>query len=336
MSTVLVTGATGFLGSSLTRRLLSEGFSVRIFRRRASKLDLLEDVKRDVEHAVGDLTDAVALDDAMHGIERVYHAAARLGFGGRRERAELMTVNVDGTGAVVNAAVRNGVGRLLYVSSMAAFGRPERADNVIDENTEWQRSKSNSSYAYSKYLAELEVIRGIAEGLDAVIINPALMFGTGRAGDNTRRIIDRLRRGRLPAIPAGGTNVVDVLDVVEGALRAMEGAETGERFFLGSENLSWNAIIGQLARAFDVATPRFTLRPGLALAMAYASEGLAFLTGSAPLITRETARTVSRTYRYSNAKAREELDWQPRPFAETAERIAAKIGDAHAEPRTRR
>jgi dihydroflavonol-4-reductase len=326
MSTVLVTGATGLLGSALTRRLHLEGFDVRILRRRTSKLDLLEDVVHDIEHAVGDITDAVGVAEAMEDVDRVYHAAARVAFGGRRERAQLLRVNVDGTATVVNAAVRMGVDRLLHVSSMAAFGRPERGEGVIDEQSEWQRSKANSSYSTSKYLAELEVRRGIAEGLDAVIINPALMFGTGRAGTNTRRLVDQVRSGRLPALPSGATSVVDVLDVVEGALRAMEESRTGERYFLGSENLSWSAIISELAGAFDVSPPRFMLRPRPAMALAYVSEGLGRLTRSSPLITRETARTASRSYRFCNAKARAELGWSPRPFSETAQRLAKEIG----------
>ncbi len=330
MSTVLVTGATGFLGSSLTRRLVSEGFDVRIYRRASSKLDLLEEVKRDVEHAIGDVTDVFALSDAMSGIERVYHAAGYVGFGGRHERDRLRRVNVEGTAAVVNAAIKRGVDRLLHVSSMSAFGRPERLDEIINEDASWQPSKLNSAYACSKYRAELEVRRGIAEGLDAVMINPALMFGCGRAGDNTRRIVDSIRRRRLPAVPSGGTNVVDVVDVVEGALRAMERAEKGERLFLGSENLSWETIVGEMAEAFGVDPPPFTLRPAPALALAYLAEGLSYLTRSEPLLTRATARTASRTFRYSNARARETLAWQPRPFTETAQRIAREIAASPA------
>lgn len=325
MSLVLVTGATGFLGSVLTRRLIRRGESVRIYRREQSSMDLLDGVERRVEHAVGDILDPIALQDALTGVEFVYHAAARVSFGGRSERRRLMKVNVDGTSAVVNAALTNGVRRLVHVSSMAAFGRPDRPDGIIDEESEWQRSKVNSLYAQSKYLSELEIHRGIAEGLESVIANPALIFGLGRPGDNTRRIIDKIRTGTMPAIPAGGTNVVDVDDVADGLIRAMEHGRCGERYFFGSENLSWDEIIGELAGAFDAQPPRLKLGPLPALALAYASEAVAFLTRTRPIITRETARAASRTYRYSSAKARRELDWQPRPFRETARRIAEQF-----------
>lgn len=322
---VLVTGATGFVGSRLVKRLLDEGASVRILRRESSPLDLLGESSRRVEHAVGNVTDTVAVADAVSGVDQVFHAAAFVGFGGRRDRERLMRVNVDGTSVVVNAALRCGVGRLLHVSSMAAFGRPDRTDELIDESTQWQRSKANTDYAYSKYLAELEVRRGIAEGLDAVIVNPALIFGVGRPGDNTRRIVDRVRHEKLPAIPSGGTNVVDVLDVVDATVRAMASGTTGERYFLGSQNLSWEEIIHTLADAFDVDPPYLKLGRRAAVALAYASEAVGLLTRSRPLVNRETARTSTRTYKYDNSKAREQLRWQPRPFSATAQRIAEEL-----------
>lgn len=325
MPLVLVTGATGFLGSVLTRRLLEEGNTVRVFHRAGSSMDLLGDVARQVEHVVGDIQDPFAVSDAMQGVDLIYHAAARIGFGGRGERRLLMRTNVDGTAAIINAALERCAQRMVHVSSMAAFGRPERPNGVIDEESEWQRSKANSSYALSKYLSELEVHRGIAEGLETVIVNPALIFGPGRSGDNTRRIIDRLRAGTLPAIPVGGTNVVDVEDVAEGMILAMGRGRSGERYFLGSENLSWNAIIHELADALGVRPPSRQLGPLPALAVAYASEGVAYVTGTRALVTRESVRAASRTYLYSNRKARHDLDWQPRPFHATARRIAAAL-----------
>lgn len=314
------------VGSALTRRLVQTGADVRIFRRETSRMDAIEDVCRSVEHAVGDLNDAIALREAMSGVDAVYHAAAHVSFGGSSDREALMRVNVDGTARMVNAALDADVRRVVHTSSMAAFGRPDQPDGVLDEETEWHRSRANSVYARSKYLSELQIHRGIAEGLDAVIVNPALIFGTGRSGDNTRRIVDRVRQEQLPAIPSGGTNVVDVLDVVEGMIRAMERGRTGERYFLGSENLSWKEIIHTLARAFQVKPPRLKLSRKPALMLAYASEALAAVSRSRPLITRETARSATRFHQYSNRKAVEELGCTFRPFAETALRLAKELG----------
>lgn len=331
MPKVLVTGATGLLGSALTRRLVRSGIEVRILRRETSRLHALEDVARSVEHAIGDLHDESSLRDAMTGIDQVYHAAAYVSFGGRSDREALMRTNVDGTAAVVNAALEAGVRRLVHTSSMAAFGRPEHTDSVLDERSQWHRSRANTVYARSKYLSELQVQRGVAEGLDGVIVNPALIFGIGRAGMNTRQLVDRVRKERLPAIPRGGTNVVDVLDVVGGMVRAMERGRTGERYFLGSENLSWRRIIETLSFAFGVEPPRRTISPTLAMLLAYAAEAVATLTGSRPVITREHARSGSRFYHYSNRKAVEELGCTFRPFEATAERLSSRL-DEDASP----
>lgn len=322
---ILVTGATGFLGSVLVRQLLAEGEAVRILRRASSSLDLLGEAAGRVEHALGDVTDAAAVREAMRGAERVYHTAAFVGFGGAKDAERLRAVNVGGTANVVNAALEEGARRLVLTSSQAALGRPETPSGVIDETAEWTASKLNTAYARSKHDAELEAHRGIAEGLDAVIVNPALIFGPGRAGENTMEIVEKARRG-IPVAPAGGTNVVDVVDVAAGHRAAMARGETGERYFLGAENLRWQEIFGTLAAAFGKAGPRLVLPPALALMAGTASEALGALTRSRPALTRETARVSSRFYRYDNTKAREQLGVTFRPFRETAERIAAALG----------
>lgn len=322
---ILVTGATGLLGSELTRQLLDDGHEVRILRRSTSSMDLLGETAGAVEHIEGSLGQVDVLERAMQNVEEVYHVAAYIGFGGRSDRDRLLRVNVDGTANVVNAALAAGVARLVYTSSMAAFGRPEHPTHPIDETREWSPSRVNSEYARSKHLGELEVRRGIAEGLDAVIVNPALIFGIGRPGDNTRRIAEQVRDGKLPAVPTGGTNVVDVRDVADGHRRAMQFGKTGRRYFLGSENLTWRAIIDTLADAFDVEPPRFTAPPRLALTMGYVAEGVAFVTRTEPLLTRETARSASRFYRYDNARARAELGCSFRPFSKTAAHLTERV-----------
>jgi dihydroflavonol-4-reductase len=319
--TVLVTGATGFIGSVLTRQLVDAGAGVRIFRRDTSSLDLLGDYAERVEHTVGDLTHARSLYDAMQGVDRVYHVAAKVSFAPGEEEA-LRRVNADGTANVVNAALEAGVDRLVHTSSMAAFGRPTETDGVIDETTEWQGAPHRSAYARSKRRAELEVHRGIAEGLDAVIANPSLVFGVGGPETNTRRIVDAVRSGWLLVVPPGGTNVVDVRDVAAGLRAAMAKGETGRRYFLGSENLSWKAFTTALAEAFGREPPRYTMPRSLLTVGGAVAEGVATLTRTRPFLTRSTARTASRTYRYDNSRACTELDCTFRPFEETARHIA--------------
>ena len=322
----LVTGATGFIGSTLTRRLLAQGAEVRILRRATSKLDLLGEAAQHVEHVLGDVTDPESLRAAMDGVAHVYHTAAYVALGGRRDRALLHRVNVYGTACVVNAALAAGVARLVHTSSIAALGRPEGLLHPIDENTAWQASRHNTPYAVSKHEAELEIHRAIAEGLDAVLVNPSLVFGVGRPGENTRQIAERIRDGTFRAIPTGGTNVVDVEDVAAGHVRAMDNGQTGARYLLGGENLMWQAIVETLAEALGVAPPRRSLSPGLAMAFATASEAVAFVTRTRPLLTRTMARNVSQVYTFSNRKAIDDLGCTFRPFSDTAKRIAETIG----------
>ncbi len=322
----LVTGATGFIGSTLTRQLLDRGAEVRILRRTTSKLDLLGEAAQHVKHVLGDVTDPESLRAAMDGVQHVYHTAASVVLGGRRDRALLHRVNVYGTACVVDAALDAGVTRLVHTSSIAALGRPEGRDAPIDENTAWQASRFNTPYAVSKHEAELEIHRGIAEGLDAVMVNPSLVFGVGRPGENTRQVAERIRDGRFRAVPTGGTNVVDVEDVAAGHVRAMDYGQTGARYLLGGENLMWQAIVETLAEALGVAPPRRSFTPGLAMALASVLEAVAFVTRTRPLLTRTIARNVSQVYTFSNRKAIDDLGCTFRPFAATAKRIAEAIG----------
>lgn len=319
---VLVTGATGMIGSHLVRRLLERGNDVRILRRSSSLMDLLGDAADSVEHAIGDIFDREAVDAAMTGVEVVFHAAGAVGLSGKRYRQQLRAVNVTGTATVVNAALDAGIGRLVHTSSIAALGRPAADFAALDETAEWVESSRTSEYARSKYHGELEVHRGVAEGLDAVILNPSLVFGVGREGENTVQIIQAVRDQKLPAVPVGGTNVVDVEDVVEGHLRALSEGATGERYILGSENLSWREIIDTIAAAFNVPTQSRTLSPRLALALGSFFDAVSVVPGVRPLITRERARQTSATYEYDNTRAQVELGCSFRPFAETIRRIA--------------
>lgn len=320
---ILVTGATGFVGSALVRRLVAEGRPVRILRRATSSLAALADEARRVEHAIGDVTDRASLDQAMAGVETVYHVAAAVAFG-RRARPHLRAVNVEGTAHVVNAAREAGVARLVHTSSIAAVGRGApgaETGPTLDESTPWTPSPFNTAYARSKRDAEREVLRGIAEGLDATIASPALVWGPGPGA--TSEIVDRLAAGRMPLAPPGATSVVDVEDVVSGLRLARDRGATGERYLLAAETLPWTDILAALADALGVTPPR-RIAPGWLLAAGGGlGETWASLTRTEPSLTRETARTARAAVGYDGSRAARELGLVYRPFAETAQRIAA-------------
>jgi dihydroflavonol-4-reductase len=320
----------------LARQLVEAGHAVRIFRRPGSQLDLLEreGVAEAVEHAPGTLEDARSLRRAMQGVRHVYHVAGLVGPGRHASRRALRSVNVEGTAHVVNAALATEPGprRLVFTSSIAALGppAPDARGNgapLVDETTTWSGAgRSPAPYARSKRDAEREVHRGLAEGLpEAVIVNPALVFGPGRAGEGTRRLVSLARQGRLVAAPPGATCVADVEDVADGHRRAMRHGTSGRRYVLGGENPSWRALFATLARAFGQRPPRFTLPPALLKAAGAAAGAFSTLTRTTPVFSRQAARTLAATHHYSNRRAREELGCSFRPFAQTAQRLAREL-----------
>lgn len=328
---ILVTGATGFVGSALTRQLLAGGAEVRILRRATSRMDLLGDAAANVEHVVGDVTDPASVHDAMQNITHVYHTAATIIMGGPQAGRHQHHVNVYGTACIVNAALHTGVKRLVHTSSIAALGRRDEPVMTQTEHAVWRDTGLQTPYAVSKHLAELEIHRGIAEGLDAVMVNPSLIFGPGRSGENTMLLAERVRNGRVPAVPIGGINVVDVEDVAAGHIKAMARGRIGERYILGSENLLWKEILETLAAALGVAPPTRRFQPRLALGFATVLEAWSLVTRKAPELTRTLARNISQVSRYSNSRATQELGCAFRPFAKTAQRIAtAIVGSAAA------
>ncbi|MXX97931.1 MAG: NAD-dependent epimerase/dehydratase family protein [Rhodothermaceae bacterium] len=319
---VLVTGATGFLGSELVYQLLEVGYHIRIFRRETSKLDLLSPVVNDIEHVTGDdITDLEALRRAMKNVQVVFHVAGNVKFGSR----SLNHVNVRGTAAVVDAARETGIERLVHTSSVAAIGTSEGV--ISDENAEWQDKPW--PYAQSKHMAELEVQRSIAEGLDAVIVNPSLILGPDRSGGKALNLTHdyalKIRAGRAWLYPTGGTNVVDVADVAAGHLAALEHGQTGVRYILGSENLSWKSIISTLAEALGVKPPRIPLPYNLALVGGGFIDLLSFMMGRRSPLGRSTVTYALKTREYSNTRAISELGCSFRPFSETAQRVADSL-----------
>ncbi len=260
---VLVTGSTGFIGGALCRALVLQGHQVRAFHRPSSTLRLLEDLP--VEHALGDLTRPETVQAAMEGIEAVFHTAALLG-GGRDEPGRMYAVTVEGTRAVLQAARQAGVKRVVHTSSVAALGVPPRAPKgafpiSLNENHTWNYRSDYWPYGYAKYLAELEVQRAVAQGLDAVIVNPTLVFGAGDVYRQTSSLVVLLGRQRLPRW-FGGRECCTHCDVWPAL--APWSAAGSERYILGGENLTLADLVRKIAAVAGVSAPLVMLPAGLA------------------------------------------------------------------------
>lgn len=321
---ILVTGATGLVGSHLLLELLRKGKQVRALKRAGSSVSAVDKIFAHYNVAVpeksiwveGDITDYFSLLDAMEGVEQVYHCAAVVSFAGSAEE-QLMKVNAEGTANVVNAAMEKGVKKLCHVSSTAALGRADN-DKIISEETVWKISDKNSAYAISKYAAEREVWRGMEEGLDAVIVNPCIIIGPGDLNKSSGRMIQSVRNG-LKFYTSGANAFIDVRDVAKLMIALMESEIKNERFILAAENVDYKKVFELIAAALNKPAP--TIRAtALMSALAWRVAWFAGLfTNANPFITRETAMTGQQRNIYSNKKVKEKLNWNFIPVKEAVE-----------------
>ncbi|MDP1811104.1 MAG: NAD-dependent epimerase/dehydratase family protein [Sediminibacterium sp.] len=293
---ILVTGAGGLVGSHLVKQLVSEGNRVRAIYRSAIPLP---EVAGTVEWVKGDILDVVSLEEAMKGIQQVYHCAAIVTFNPKK-KALLHQTNVEGTANVVNACLNEGISKLLFVSSVAALGRI-REDIPIDEKMNWSEETSNSEYGKSKYFAEMEVWRGIGEGLNAVIVNPVIILG---AGDWTKGSSEIFKSAydEFPWYTEGISGFVDVIDVVRAMILLMGSNCTAERYILSAEDLPFREVFTRIAINFGKKPPNRKVTPLIA-ALVWRIEAVkARFTGKDPLLTRETARTAAAKVHFDNNK----------------------------------
>ncbi|MBL7984406.1 MAG: NAD-dependent epimerase/dehydratase family protein [Flavobacteriales bacterium] len=320
----LVTGGTGIVGVHVLNELLVRGRSVRALYRPTADRELVRRVLKHyhadgdnlfqrIQWVPGDLLDPLALAEAMHGAERVFHCAALVSFDPRDAKAMFLH-NIQGTANVVNAMLATGTTRLCHVSSTATIGaKPDGSAN--NEDVPFVSDKHASPYAVSKHEAELEVQRGIAEGLHAVMVNPCVIIGPGPAGRSSMTIIERMRKGSR-FYPRGSNAVVDARDVASAMVRLLEEGTCGERYLLVGENLSYQRLFGVITTAFGMASPRTALSPWM-LELAWRLEAMRTLLGGRPMITRISARTASRTRNYDGSRAAA-LMGQPFRSAEVA------------------
>lgn len=306
MKTVLVTGATGCIGSNLIIELLRLGYNVRAFHRTSSNTITLKDVN--VECSLGDILNKESLHKAMVGCDTVFHTAALVTFW-KNKRVEQLEVNVQGTKNVVETCLDLGIEKLVHISTIAALGY--RTDNqLIDERTVYNWG-TRYSYRYTKHLAELEVLKGVDKGLNATIINPSIIIGARDINAHGGTIVREIKRGRIPFYPKGGMNIVSVHDVVVGMISAANVGRSGERYILGGVNMTNKEVFELAAKVLDGKAPKLEAPTWLVKTTAKVFDIFGDITGIKPPLTSDLAAAVGLYNWYSIEKAKRELGYTP-------------------------
>lgn len=279
---------------------MEKGYSVKAIRRSHKLPGFLPVVLFEkVEWVEGDLFDISLLEEAMKGTNAIVHAAAMVSFSSK-EHAAMLKTNIEGTANVVNAALNTGVPRMLHVSSVAAMGRTANGEHVT-EKKQWEDSAINTTYAISKYTAELEVWRGIGEGLDAVIINPSTILGYGD-WNNSSCAIFKNAYNEFPWYSNGVNGFVAVEDVAKAAVLLLESNISNERFIVNADNWSFKQVFDCMADAFGKKRPHREATPFLS-AMAWRIEKVkSVFSGKPTLLTKETARIAQTATYFDNSK----------------------------------
>ncbi len=300
---ILITGATGFIGSYIARYFYSRGFTnIHAIKRSTSSVEMLGADVDKISWIEADILDVTTLSNACEGAQLVIHAAAMVSFH-PQDKAAMYRVNVEGTSNVVNACIEHHVPTLLYLSSISAVGKPSNIDLSIDESTEWEANEYTSDYSKSKYLAELEVWRGKEEGLQVSILNPGVVLGAGRWADTSLKIIQTIDNG-VPFYPLGSNAFVDVRDVAKMAYMMIDQGLYGERILAISESVKIKSLLDNIAEKIGVKAPHTALRPWMFPFASRIAKIVAFFTRQPPFITRATIMSTCEDWRYDTSKSK--------------------------------
>lgn len=328
---VLVTGGTGLVGAHLLYKLVSNNETVRAIYRNKRKLQNVKNVFscydatstslfENIEWVKADILDIPALDEALEGVDYVYHCAAFVSF--EPDKYQLLRrTNIEGTSNIVNLCLSKSVKKLCYVSSIASLGNTLN-NQPITEETVWNPEESNSVYAITKYGAELEVWRGTQEGLNAVIVNPGVILGAGIWRYGSGNIFKKIHKG-LSYYTSGSIGLVSVTDVVNIMVSLLNSNIKNERFILVTENWSYKSFLQKTAKALKTKPPKKEAKPWL-LNMLWKLDWLKHkLTGKRRRLTKHIVSSLTTKNNYSNEKIETALNYKFKPIAQTINKVSS-------------
>jgi dihydroflavonol-4-reductase len=329
---ILVTGGTGLVGSHLLYFLLKDGQTVRAIRRKSSDLTAVNEVFsfysetseevdtlfNKIEWVEADITETPSLSDAFIGITHVYHAAAFISFKSK-DYAKLKKTNIEGTANVVNLCLTNNIQKLIHVSSIATLGM-EDTGILISEKTEWNPENENSMYSISKYGAEMEVWRATQEGLDAVIVQPGVIIGSGHWNSGSGVIFNSVAKG-IPFYTSGGIGIVDVKDVVKAMILLMHNQVVSESFVLVGKNIYYRELISEIALSLKKKSPNKKAQKWVLMLFSKFDWMFALLLGKSQKLTKSTVRYLYKISFYDSSKIVNELNFSFTPYKDTLARV---------------
>ncbi len=304
-SPILITGATGFLGSYISTLLVENGYTnLHATHRETSDFSLVTRIKDKINWIVCDFSDISSIHEVTRDKDVIIHSAAAVSF--KKSDVELlMKSNATLTADLVNAALQNNIKRFIHISSIAAIGRSLNED-FISEKTDWSDGPLNSDYAISKRFAELEVWRGAAEGLNMCILNPSLIIGAGFWDKGTPSIFTRLKKG-VTFFPTGANGVVDVRDVAKSVLLALEKNVSNKRIIISAENVYYRDFFQKIASVLKAKIPSRPLSPLLVNCYSAVDKLLNIFGTELGFVSAKQLKSLSFESRYDNKISVEEL-----------------------------
>jgi dihydroflavonol-4-reductase len=319
---ILVTGATGFLGAELAKELILRGNRIRCTKRASSIIPkILEPYAATIHWVDADLMDAAALEDALEGITHVYNCAAFVSLK-QADKEPMIRTNVQGTATLVNLCNEKGI-RMVHTSSVAAVGEAKPGE-LITENNHLDSSTETDGYAISKLESEMEVWRGIAEGLNAVIVNPSIIIGASAGTAGSGQIFETVRNG-LKFYTRGTIGFVDVQDVAKCMIALMDSNISGERYIINAENRRYQQIFEEIAGCMGVPAPTTPAKPWMMEVAWRGASIIGAITGKAPAIDKTSARAASVTREFDNRKIKDAIGFEFRPVSDTIKEICGRL-----------